>query len=322
MKIAILGGLGYIGQVLIKNIYMSNNTVRLLNDDFSGNFRLKNNLINHICINKDKITIFDNDFLGYSRLKNETPMTYVKFKYTDLTKEIPDLKKFDVVINLAGITMTYSTDEKAVNAINYKAAIECAKKSKRYIFISTNNLHGGRDIPGVNITENEKPCPTGCYAKSKANVEYWLKKNHKNYCIIRFGSCYGWSPSLKYAPINNIFILDAILKDKIDLFGAIDESRPAIHVNDAVITIVHVINNKLKGIYASASSNETLRDRVEIIKTVMYNKFKRKIKLNIKPSKNFFKGYNVSTDKLKKTGFGYNYTLIDAVQELYIKFRK
>lgn len=280
MKVLIVGGLGYIGSAL-QDLYS---------------------------VTEHDVTILDNSF---NTLKHQNPK--FNYIYGDITKIDFDCGDFDIVINLAGITMTYSTDEEAVNKVNNTSATKLAKTAKRYIFPSTNNIFGGYEEEQLDVDENRPSNPTGPYAKSKVAVEKWLNKNHNNYIICRFGTNYGYSNGLKYSPILNLFMLNSILGKESNVFGDGHNYRPSVHVKDAARALYFLAHSDIKNeTFHVASRSDKLYNYVDEIKT-----FDSSAKIFYKLDKpNWFVGYQINNDKLRATGFEYKYTLKDGYEDL------
>ena len=270
MKIAIVGGLGYIGHAL-QSLYE-------IAEEFD-------------------VTVIDKDM----DLVKITRCPF-KVKIADITKEDLNMSEYDIVINLAGITLTYSSDEEEVMKVNYEAAIKLAKTSKRYIFASTNNIFGGYGKQLKDVKENFKPKPKGVYAISKYKVEEWLKENHSNYIICRMGSNFGYSDGMKWSPILNAFMLNSIFNKPITLDNGRDNIRPFVSVFDAANALLFLAHrDDIKNeIFHVVGGNDTLNNLAKKIKKWNKNTKIKKVKKDV-----WFSGYEINGNKLKKLGFEY-----------------
>jgi nucleoside-diphosphate-sugar epimerase len=287
MKIAIVGGMGYIGSALRELYRNSEHEVTIIDKD----------------LNLHRISMLPNNF---------------KFIHKDITKEILDMSEYDIVYNLAGITLTYSTNEEEVMGVNYHSAVNLAQMSARYIFPSTNNMFGGYGEQLYDVKEDKKPEPIGIYANSKYEVEKWLKENHNNYVICRLGSNYGYSDGLKWSPVINTFILNTIFKKPILLDKGCDNIRPFVNVNDSARALYHVAHHdKIKNdIFHVVSRNDSLRNIANKIKEVDDS-----VVIEESGKENWFNGYEINGDKLKRKGFDYMWKLTTGYKIMRGRFK-
>lgn len=286
MKIAIVGGLGYIGRELHDLYYKTDHEVTIIDKAF------------------DPVWLGDNVFN--------------KFKLVDITKEGLDMSEYDIVYNLAGITMTYSTNTEKVMNVNYNAAINLSKTSKRYIFASTNNIFGGYDKQQNCVKESHPAKPVGPYATSKCLTEIELAKNHKNFIICRFGSNFGYSDGMTWSPVLNHFILNSIFNKPITLDKGLHNIRPFVNVRDtarALFFLAHEEDIKNE-IFHVVSMNDSLYNISNKIKEI--NKSTEIIEID---KDNWFNGYEINSDKLKNLGFEYKYTLKDELNKMNFIFQ-
>lgn len=281
MKIAIIGGLGYIGNALL-DIYKET---------------------------EHKITVIDNIFLPQQTKNREAEFIMIDIR--DHNKI--NFKEFDIVYNFAAITSTKADDEELIEEINHKVAIEIAKKSKRYIFASSCNVFSGLTELKDKLTEEDVIYPDNYYAESKAKVENWLEENHDNYIVCRFGANYGYSDGLRYGPVGNVFLLNSILNKPITVLGTGKHIRPFIHVKDTARALYHLAHNNIKNeIFHTVRHNFPLGELAKMIK----NQCNPNTVVKFIESKGETPGYHISNKKLLSTGFKFKYTFNDAYKEL------
>lgn len=277
LKIAVVGGSGYIGQALL-NAYRGTN---------------------------HQITIFDS-------INSRVFKCGWDFIKTDIRNNIFwNLEDFDIVYNLAAITSTKSDDER-LKIINEQCAIDIAKRSKRYIFASSCNVFGGTNNQEVTFDETSETAPATDYAISKFNVEKWLKENHKNYIICRFGMNYGVSEFAKSTVINT-FIENSLKNEDIKLLK--NEVRPYCHVKDTARALYFLAHNKIKKhIFHIVSSCCSLHEMAVRIKVATISN-----SMLVRGQNHYnFSGYYCSGNKIEKLDFKYYYGLHDAIEEIKI----
>jgi nucleoside-diphosphate-sugar epimerase len=177
-KIVIIGALGYLGTELSR-IYSGESW-------------------------KNKIIAIDNRFI--SERINQLKKWNIQFfqgHILDNNFLNKHLKDADVVHHLAGVTDVAYVKTEANSELDERIrsiaidgtnnVINSISKKCKLIFPSTHVVFEGLKKAKKNITEEEKTKPILMYAKSKNQNEIDIKKNHKNYVILRLGSVYGYS---------------------------------------------------------------------------------------------------------------------------------
>lgn len=153
---------------------------------------------------------------------------------------------YDVVVDLAALRLRESEQnpEEALE-VNYKAAVRLAETSKHFVFASSTSIYGVKQ--GGYATEDDDLYPTSVYAKTKALAEAELK-GKRNCTILRFATAYGLSPKFRLDLLIHEFILDAVSKGKITLFGS-EFYRPVCNVNDLARGIMLAIEKQPGEVY-------------------------------------------------------------------------
>jgi len=284
-KVAIIGGLGYIGTAL-RQIYEAT---------------------------EHKVTTFDNMFLPYMTKKNNfrdrKNETFVLCDIRDY-KDF-DIEKYDIVYNLAAITSTKAEDKKLIDEINHKCAVGIAEKSKRYVFASSCNVFAGNQEKG-SFDENDIIMPNNPYAESKANVECWLQDNHNDFIICRFGANYGYSDGMKYAPMGNVFMLNSIFNKPITVHGDGTNYRPMCHVKDTARALYFLAHHEeVKcDVFHIVNMNTTISGLANKIKQIHPS-----LKIQFIEGKKQ-QGYRISNKKMQQLGFKFENNLEKAYEEL------
>jgi dTDP-4-dehydrorhamnose reductase len=135
-------------------------------------------------------------YIGDYEMPNDEFIEYTICDTTDRNKllKLFDNEKINSIIHAAGIADTDICEKEPEkcyisNVIGTKNIIElaCRKKAK-LVYISTNAVFGGENAP---YGEEDKPNPINQYGKIKLECELFIRKNLKNYLIIRPILMYG-----------------------------------------------------------------------------------------------------------------------------------
>lgn len=190
--------------------------------------------------------------------KKNQYLTYRKKKiyrgiYFDLTKHKISkvIKKFNIkkVVFLSAISDTdfcYRNRKVShfVNCIKTKSILkELIKLNIYIIFFSTEFVFSGNK---GNYKENNNTNPINIYGKQKLIIENFLKKNYKNFCILRIAKTY----SNKF---NDRTIITSFLNDlknrKNNFIAAENQIFNPLYVKDLVKIVNFFLKKEVKGIY-------------------------------------------------------------------------
>ena len=260
-SILLIGGAGYIGPVVAKELLKDGNQVTVLDS-----------------------LIYDNKFAIKDCLLNER----FHFVCGDMGHE-PTLKSAltgitDVVI-LAGlvgdpITKKYPKESSTINDDSIKTCLKLLAKSDlgKVIFVSTCSNYGL--IPGGALADEAYPtAPLSSYAKSKVENEeffFGLESDGFTPTILRFATAFGVAPRMRFDLTINEFVRDLALGRELLVFDP-DTWRPYCHVRDfaEIIKLVLSAPSELVGkqIFnaGSETNNFTKRQVVELIKKYVPN---------------------------------------------------
>ena len=279
-KVLITGGLGHIGSHLIRKLPLEYNITvvdNLLTQRYCSLFDLDRNIK---FIEKDIDELIEKDIVGV-----------------------------DVVIHLAAITNAAGSFENKeevenVNLIKTEKFIELCKKVKipHFIFPSSTSVYGvSADV--VYEDDDSVVNPQSPYAETKIGIENLLKNQSDiSYLILRFGTIFGESIGMRFHTAINKFCYEVSLGKPLTIWKQnYEQVRPYLGLDDAVSSIVHFLNNTqyFNQTYNIITGNYKLSDVVKSIERVA-----GKVELNMvdTPLLNQF-SYDVSGDKVKKTGF-------------------
>lgn len=135
----------------------------------------------------EQLKVTGKNFLATSRRKRNS-----KKNYFDLlkTKRVPNWDNCDVVFICAGMTSydkceAQKTLSRRINVIGIKRLIQSLKKKRAFvIYYSSSCVYAG--IRKYH-KETDKLVPQSEYSRQKVTIEKYIKKNLKEYAIIRVG---------------------------------------------------------------------------------------------------------------------------------------
>ena len=194
----------------------------------------------HICITGYNSFIGKNFYKKYKKKFKISP-------YKDNINNIIKIKKFIYkkkithLVNFAGLSRLKCENNKIeCSKTNFKSIKEIINflnklnNKPHFIFISTSHVY---NYSRTKLKETSKTNPKNTYAKLKLKSENYIKRNYKNYTILRLFNIYGPNQP------NNYFIPDIKEKIKKGEIINIDKSiRDFIHVSEVSKVIKFVID--------------------------------------------------------------------------------
>ncbi len=292
MKILVTGGSGYLGSILTRKLLVNGHHVRILDNFLFGKNSIKD-------------------------IQNNKKLEIVKGDIRDLSIVGKSLKNIDSVIHLASIVGTQSAelDPKTSIEINFMATRNIAElckiyKIKQFIFASTCSVYGAQ--PDQLIAENSEVNPLDSYGLSKFQSERAILQVYDYPTILRLGTLFGASHRMRFDLAINLFISQAMNKEKITVFGG-TQWRPFLHVDDAAEAFSFAVENKMEGIYNVIWKNLTINQMAKDVKKL--------VPTQIELSKDIVdkRDYRVTGAKLEKFGFKAKKDISYAVKEFKSK---
>ena len=234
----------------------------------------------HICITGYNSFIGKNFFKKYKKILKIYPYKKNINNLNEIKKFIQN-KKITHLVNLAGLSRLKCEDNKSeclnTNYNSIKKIINHLNKLDKkphFVFISTSHVY---NYSKTKLNEKSKTNPKNTYAKIKLRSENYIKRNYKNYTILRLFNTYGSNQPKNY------FIPDIKEKIKKGKTIHIDKSiRDFIHVSEVSKIIKFIINKNI---------NETINvgsgKGFSLIKIIKYlsKKLKKKPILIVKSEK-------------------------------------
>lgn len=245
MKILIAGNMGYVGPVLVRHLNEFWPQVALVGLD-TGYF-------GHC--------LLGSGFLPESLLDCQY-FADVRHVNADI------LEGVNVVVNLAAISNDPMGNrfESATMAINYRAAVDLARKAKlagvrSYVFASSCSVYGCAEQGAK--TELSTLDPLTAYARSKVMAEKELipmADERFTVTCLRFATACGMSDRLRLDLVLNDFVAGALTQKKIVVMSDGTPWRPLINVKDMARAIHwaadRTAENGGKGLVVNVGSNE------------------------------------------------------------------
>ena len=280
-KILVIGGLGYIGSILVQDLLSLNYHVNILDINYYGCHFDKKTLKN------SRLKVF------YGDCDNKKILNKAMVDCTDVIHlgEIVG----DPAVN---IDQNFSIKNNFENTVFVMS--ECIKKKiNKFIFASSCSVYGNVKYE---CNEKSKLNPVSLYAKCKRECEKSILAFKSKECcpvILRLSTVYGDSPRKRFDLVANRFVIMALKKIKINLFGA-SSWRPFISVNDVSRIFIKVLkaeNNIVRNKIFIVVVNKDNYRIIDIIKTI-----KKYTPINFEFSKKNEdeRNYKVSFKKIKK----------------------
>ena len=292
MKILLTGGSGYLGSILTRKLLVNGHYVRILDNFLFGKDSLKD-------------------------IQSNKKLELVEGDIRDLSIVGKSLKGIDSVIHLASIVGTQSAelDPKASMEVNFMATRNIAElckiyKIKQFIFASTCSVYGAQ--PDQLIAENSEVNPLDSYGLSKFQSERAILQAYDYPTILRLGTLFGASHRMRFDLAINLFIAQAMNKEKLTVFGG-DQWRPFLHVDDAAEAFSFAVENKMEGTYNVIWKNLTINQMAKNVKKIIPSE------INI--SKNIVdkRDYRVTGKKLEYFGYKAKKDITFATKEFKLK---
>lgn len=297
--ILIVGGAGYVGSVLCRELVERGNRVRVVDRGFYGLRGLESV--------KDRIEIVREDMR----------------KVSDST-----LKGVKTIINLGGLsndpTAEYSPE--ANFEMNTEATFLLAKRAKeygikRYILASSCSIYDrglANEEEDVILDETSFVAPTAAYGASKLEAEKKiLPLSDENFkaVALRKGTVFGFSPRMRYDLVVNTFVKTALKDKKIILNANGQMWRPMVSVNDAVSAYILMANNEETGVFNVSAFNIRISELAIIVQSVLRD-MGHTCDIVLNPSQSGVRNYRVSSGKIRSLGWSPSVTIEQAVRQI------
>ena len=297
-KILVVGGAGYIGSVLIRQLLDRGFRVRVLDAVIYGNTAIA-------------------DLVDHPRFE------FVEGDLRHLETLVRSVKGCDAVIHLGAIVgdAACALNEESTREINTfasKMLIQVARGMgvRRLIFASTCAVYGASD----HLMDERSPLnPVSLYAQSKADAEQLvLEAKSKDFCpvVLRLGTVFGHSFRPRFDLVVNLLGAKAWTDKKITINNK-DQWRPFVHVHDIARAFLmclecdaKVVRGEIFNVGAS-NMNLTLGQVAMKVKKYLPDTQVEYVATDDR------RNYRVSFDKIRTSlGFSCEKTLEDGIMEI------
>ncbi len=214
--VLVIGGAGYIGSVLSRELLSAGYDVRVLDMLLYGRQGVED------LADDDRFTLMEGDMRSIA----------------DVTEAI---RGVDAVIHLGALVGdpassidAQKTLEMNLHAVRLAAGICKYHQVNRFLFASTCSVYG-LDEENELLTETSELNPVSLYAQTKIDSEEALldmADGNFSPTILRMATIYGLSPRMRFDLVVNILSAKAHDEGRIPIFGG-DQYRPNVHVADA-----------------------------------------------------------------------------------------
>lgn len=304
--VAVTGGAGYVGAVLVPKLLRAGHRVRVLD-----------------------LMTFGDDVLQAHEL-----LEVIKGDIRDASAVGALLRGATAVIHLAAISNdpSYDLDPQLGRSVNYESFAPLVRASidagvRRFIFASTSSVYGVSDAPSV--TEEHPLCPLTDYSKYKALAEPILLSAASDTfepVVIRSATVCGWSPRLRLDLTVNILTNHAVNNRKITVFGG-SQKRPSVHIEDITdlyAALLEMPARRITGrIFNAGHRNYTVGEIALMVRDVVLRELPGigDLPLETTPT-NDLRSYQISSERIRKElGWEAKRTIEDAVRDLCVAFR-
>ena len=219
-----------------------------------------------------------------------------------------DLRGVDAVFDLAGLSNDASCDidPSYTSRINVGGAIKLIEaalgaKVRRYIYSSSASVYGHGET--TNLTETSPVHPLTEYAKSKLEVERYMRNNCRaGAVILRNATVFGLAPRMRFDLAVNVMTARAMLEGVVYVMGGGNQWRPLIHVGDVVSALMWAMYNAHDGNVSGETFNVGCQANQMTVRTLagrVANTFPN-VRIHNIPDDADARSYHLSFEKLKK----------------------
>ena len=258
MKVLVTGGAGYIGSELVFQLSQLDHIEQVIVYDNLSN-RNYNLFISHSNLMKNKkVKFVMGDLLDSRSLKKAmdgVDAVYHLAAKVNVSEETKDSYAFEHTNHWGTAEVVYAAEDAGV---------------KKFVYASSTGVYGFSK-EGELLNEDARLNPRSFYAISKMRGEEHASRlsEKMNTVVFRIGNVYGYSPAIRFDSVINKFLFDSHFNSKISIHGSGKQTRPFIHLQKVVNSMVSVVTDEVaSGIYNLVERNVKVLDLVDIYKEV------------------------------------------------------
>ena len=302
-RVLVVGGAGYLGSVLVRQLLARGYKTRVLDTFLFGRKPLE-------------------------EVENHPDCELLQGDIRDIQAVVQATKGTHAVVHLAGIVGDPACNENQPLALETNRAatrmlIDVARGYgvERFLFASTCSVYGASDFL---VDEQTEIAPISLYAETKADSEKLLltaKTPAFHPTALRLATLFGCSPRPRFDLVVNLLCMRAVTQGKITIYNG-EQWRPLMHVYDAARAFVMALEadvNVVSGEVFNVGSygmNHRLSDIANAVA-------RSALAVNIEYVENADRrNYRVSFDKIHtRLGFVCHWTLEGGIQEIVAMVR-
>ncbi|WP_226479707.1 NAD-dependent epimerase/dehydratase family protein [Natrinema amylolyticum] len=230
--VLVVGGAGYLGSVLCRELLADGFTVRALDPMLYGEG-------------------------GIAALLDRDRFSLVRGDARSVETVIDAVAGVDAVVHLGGIVGDPASelDPRKTLEYNYHSTQLLASICKyyqlnRFVFASTCSVYGRATTESGRCTEESELNPVSLYARMKIQSERALRDladGNFSPTILRMATIYGRSPRMRFDLVGNILPAKAYHEGVVPVFGG-DQYRPNVHVADAARAYVECLTAPIEDV--------------------------------------------------------------------------
>nr|WP_027119285.1 NAD-dependent epimerase/dehydratase family protein [Natronorubrum tibetense] len=257
--VLVVGGAGYLGSVLCRQLLEDGFDVRVLDPLMYGD-------------------------AGISALRDDGRFTFYRGDARSVDTVLEAIDGVDAVVHLGGIVGDPASEIDPEKTLEYNlhstqllASICKYHGINRFVFASTCSVYGRSETEAERLSEESPRNPVSLYARLKIQSErvlHDLADDHFSPTILRMATIYGQSPRMRFDLVGNILPAKAHTERTIPVFGG-DQYRPNVHVADAARAYVDCLTapvDDVAGTVFNVGSNQQ-NYRIDELATIVADCF-------------------------------------------------
>ena len=298
-RVLVIGGAGYVGSALVRQLLARGYVVRVLD----------------ILLYGDR---------AMAELRSHPHFEFVQGDFRNVERVVLSMQDIDAVVHLGAIVGDPAGDiepevTREINVAATRLVAEVARGYgvRRLVFTSTCSVFGSSDEL---LDERSSVNAVSLYAKTKLDSEVILLKmadDQFSPVILRLGTLYGLSYRPRFDLVVNLLTAKAVLEREVVIFDG-DQWRPFVHVEDAARAILRCLEVSVTSVsgqifnVGSTKENYRLKDIAALVGEVVPGT-RVKYVSHDGPRRN----YRVSCDKVEqRLGFRPVKTVRDGIAEV------
>lgn len=298
-RVLVIGGAGYIGSVMVRELLKKNYNVRIIDTFMFGEHSIAD-------------------------LKNRSDFEIIRGDFRNVEDMVRSLRGMDAIVHLGAIVgdpacaldkdLTYQINTTAVKMIREACR---GYGIRRMIFASTCSVYGASE--GI-INEQSALNPVSDYARSKIEAEKAILDHVTSDfrpTILRLGTAFGLSHRMRFDLVVNLLAAKALKEGEISIFNG-HQWRPFVHIRDisrAFIQTLEAEESIVGGEIFNVGDNNFNRRINDLGDTIQA--FVPAAKITRKIVDEDQRSYNVDFSKIRKAiGFENTVSLEEGVEEI------